>query len=219
MSVLKRISTTLFSRVDQLVGEIENHDALIQAAITEQRKKIAAAKVQLGRIQAQQNRIQQQTSQLQQSEQRWEQRAIKEATQDEAKALMCIQRRQHIKQQISKSQQAEQEYHRAAERMIVDINRSEDELKNMSQKHELMRARQSSAEALNIVNQTSAIRSDELENSFDRWEIKITENEISSEHYDDTDLLEQAYIKEENKDILREELHALINKESDNAND
>ncbi len=29
MSLFKRLSTTLFSRIDQVVGEIENHDAVI----------------------------------------------------------------------------------------------------------------------------------------------------------------------------------------------
>ena len=58
MSIIKRISTSVMATIDELVGEIENHDALIKAAIDEQKKKIATAKVQLGKIRAnEQNQV------------------------------------------------------------------------------------------------------------------------------------------------------------------
>lgn len=45
MSLFKRLSATLVSRIDQVVGEIENHDAVIQVALNDMRKKIAEARV------------------------------------------------------------------------------------------------------------------------------------------------------------------------------
>jgi phage shock protein A len=39
MSIFKRTFTSLYASIDQMVGEIENHDALIDAAIKEQKKK------------------------------------------------------------------------------------------------------------------------------------------------------------------------------------
>ncbi len=218
MSLIKRLSTTLFSRIDQVVGEIENHDALIKAAIAEQRKKIAAAKIQLSRIDSHEKRMRDQAEQLQQDEERWAQRAVKEAQQDEAKALQCMQRRQQARAQMEKSKHAEQEYQQTAEKMKLDIARCEDELKAMSQKHELLRARQSSADALSVVNQAGESSFEELESSFDRWEIKIAQNEMNVESYDNIDVFEQAYVIEVNEASLRVELQELMNKESNDGN-
>ena len=50
MSIFKRLSATVVSSLDRVVGEIENNDAVIQASLTELRKKIAAAKVRLSHV-------------------------------------------------------------------------------------------------------------------------------------------------------------------------
>ena len=47
MSLLKRLSITIFSRIDNAVAEIENHDALIKATLEEQAGKLMRAKGQL----------------------------------------------------------------------------------------------------------------------------------------------------------------------------
>jgi len=51
MSIFKRLSATLISRVDQVVGNIDNHDGGVQAPLTDMRnnmrKKVAEAKVRL----------------------------------------------------------------------------------------------------------------------------------------------------------------------------
>ena len=39
-----------FASIDKMVGEIENHDALIKAAINGQQKKLAAARMQLTKL-------------------------------------------------------------------------------------------------------------------------------------------------------------------------
>ena len=49
MSIFKRLSATLVTSIDRVVGEIENHDAVIQASINDIRKKVAEAKVRLGK--------------------------------------------------------------------------------------------------------------------------------------------------------------------------
>jgi phage shock protein A len=83
----------------------------------------------------------------------------------------------------------------------------------MNQKHALMRARQSGAQAL---NSSSYVR-DELikqaEDSFERWEIAITENELALDCHEMPDSLEYEYAKLESEEALREELAALMAKE------
>ena len=50
MSIIKRLSATLVSNIDRVVGEIENNDAVIQASLTELRRKVATAKVRLAHV-------------------------------------------------------------------------------------------------------------------------------------------------------------------------
>ena len=218
MSFIRRLSTTLFARIDQVVGEIENHEALIQAAIVEQRKKIAAAKVQLSRIQANAGRVAQQIEHLEQEENNWASRALGEAAKDESRALACMQRRQQVREQIGRLQQGKQEYQQAADKMLRDITHCEQVLGSMSQKHEIMRARQSSADALNVINQLGDTPVDELDSNFDRWETRIAQQEILVDSLDSVDQFEQQYRVEENAQVLREQLQQLIAEEQQHGN-
>lgn len=221
MSLIKRISTSLYAKIDRVVGEIENHDALIQATIADQRKKLAAAKVQLTRLQNHQTRVEQQLEKLRGDEGRWGERALKAAAEDESRALACMEHRRRVGEQICQLEQAREQYRQAAEKMGADVARCDDEVKEMSRRHALMRARQSSAEALGSVAQAGTPRLDELAGSFDRWEMKIAQNEIEAEMagelsgdgFGEVDALEQEYLSEERTEALRDELAALMAEE------
>ena len=217
MSIFKRISTTLYSQLDEMVGEIENHDALIKAAITEQKKKLASAKVQLGRIQANETKVGKQIDELKANEQRWAERAVKAAEHDEQQALSCLHRRQQVQTQIKQLKDARQAYQQTASRMSTDIAQCEQELKSMHQKHELMQARQSSVEARNIFSETGGTSLDDLEASFNRWEVKLAQGEINLDNFEPIDQLEATYIEQENEDELRQELEKLMNKQQGEA--
>ena len=62
MSVFKRLSATLFSHVDRAVSEIENHDAIIEAAIRDQQRALAKAKVRLNRLRAEGRKLEKRLS-------------------------------------------------------------------------------------------------------------------------------------------------------------
>lgn len=214
MSIIKRLSTTLFSRIDQVVGEIENHDALIEAAINEQRKKIAAAKVQMARVQSHEKRMGEQIAQLHTERQRWEQRAVSSAKEDEQRALACLQRRQAIDKQIAQMTSARGEYAATAARMAADIDRAEEEIRTLSQKHALLRARQSSSEALQSSSLSAMPPLADLETSFDRWETRIAQAEILRGDAEPVDALEEQFRTVEEESALRAELEQLMAKEN-----
>lgn len=219
MSIFKRTLTTVYSHIDQMVSEIENHDALIKAAINEQRKKLASAKVQLSKVEGRERRIQAQLIQLQKDNERWGQRAVQAAASDEANALACMQRRKANGQQQEKLQAMLQEYRQTAARMGQDIKHCDEELQALSRKHELLRARQSTNEALTVINDMSGARIEELENSFERWETTILQNEILADNANPVDSLrpvdqmEQDFIDQENELELRAELAELLKEE------
>ncbi|MCP3908449.1 MAG: hypothetical protein GY712_10590, partial [Oceanicoccus sp.] len=47
MSTLKRLSATLFTRIDHMVSQVENHDAVIESAVRDVRQTAARARVRL----------------------------------------------------------------------------------------------------------------------------------------------------------------------------
>ena len=218
MSIIKRLSTTLFSRIDQVVGEIENHDALIEATIVEQRKKITSAKVQLARVQGQESRLSQQLEELNTEINRWAERAVQSAKQDEARALQCMQRRKQSADQAVRLEASCQEYANTIAKMQTDIHRADNELNALSQKHALMRARQSSGQALNAGGSGIADLN-ELETAFDRWECRISQDLILNDAAENFDTLEEDYRAEEDAATLRADLAALLANREENDHD
>jgi phage shock protein A len=213
MSVFRRTFTTFFSKVDQVVGEIENHDALIKAAISEQRRKISTAKVELARVKQHEEKVKEQIQQLDQNKILWSQRAIKEAAVDEEKALACMQQREAVEEQGAKLNGVLRQYTKAAEKMKQDLKRGDSELVELTQKYQIMRARQSTADALNNRGNKWGVDLDELDTSFDRWEVKISQGEYSLDNdiIDvEIDNLEQVYIREENEQHLKNQLARLL---------
>ena len=106
MSVFKRLSATFSSRIDHLVGQIENHDAVVEAAIRDARQAVAKSKVRLSRLKADGIRLRRKRAELLQAESQWTQRAKDSATQDENRALECLRRRQDCQQQITELDKA-----------------------------------------------------------------------------------------------------------------
>lgn len=218
MSIIKRTFTTVYSKLDNMVGEIENHEALIRAAIDEQRKKIAKARVQMARLQNHEITSSKQLAKLRFDEKQWGNRAVQEAENNEDLALQCMQRRKAQQEAITKLDEGISEYQLAITTMKTDISRSEEELVSISQKHQLMKAREASAEALSVVSDVGGSRLDNLADSFDRWEIKLGHT-AQSELLEPVDDLEARYLSKESEQQLRVELDLLLKEVSENGNE
>lgn len=218
MSLFKRLSITLFSHLDGVVNEIENHDALIEAAIDEQAKKIAAAKYQLLQLTQKRDSATNKIAQLNDQQHQWQQRAITSATDDKEKALICLQRKRDIQQQIDKTTLSEHEYVKACELLERDLKVGRLELDEFKQKRYLLKAKQSSADVLQRVEKNSRINNSELEKSFARWEANICEKHsyLASlvENDDSMDQLEKDYLRNENRQSLQAELAELMKAQS-----
>jgi phage shock protein A len=213
MSIIKRLSATLVSNIDRVVGEIENNDAVIQATLAELRRKVATAKVRLAQVHRQEANLNRQIQQRREEEQLWGERALEAASTDEAKALECVRRRLQSRRQAEKLEQGQQHYQLTAEKLARGVQEGEERLVEMGQKHTLMRARQSTAEALHAANQAGDESLQQVEDSFDRWEVKILQEEMMGESDDLLDPLDREFTHSENEQALRDELAALQTKE------
>lgn len=212
MSRLKRTLGAIFVRVDQVIGEIENQEAVIAAAIDDHARKITRAKVECSRLSEQATKVAGQVEALGEKHALWESRAIREADKNESRALACIQQAELAAQQIERLAKMEVDYRNAVEKMAREIRKGETQLQELRQKHQLLKARQLTADAMGQFREIDGAHIDDIEASFDRWEVKIghAEYDASPELFDvEAADLEGVFVREENEVRLRARLDEL----------
>lgn len=215
MSLFKRLSATLFSRVDQAVSQIENHDAVIDVSIRDARRAAAQAKVRLTRVRNDGQRLHAKLKTLREAEASWTERARASAENDEDTALECL-RRRRVCQRQSADLEATLERHGELERRLAsDVQDLESRVSDVSQQRNLMRTRQSAAEALCSINAIDSTTAIDIDDTFERWEIQITEAELATGQTDPADALERQFLKAEDREALRAELHAITSEQED----
>jgi len=215
MSIFKRLSSTVTASIDQVVGEIENHDAVIEATIADLKKKIAEANVRHDRVRREANALKKQIEQSTKDASRWRERAMECAKDDEHKAIACVQRARQCEAQAEQLKDSHEQYQQTTDKLSRDIQTAENRAREMKQKHSLMRARQSSTAAIASTQDSKIDVVTELDDTFDRWEMKLRKTEIMHDNVDNNsyDSLEQAFIEQEEADDLRDELNALLNQD------
>jgi len=210
MSIFKRLTATFSSRVDQMVSQIENHDAVVEVAIKESRQATAKAKVRLARVQRDGELLRSKISQLQKDETLWTSRAREVAHKDQERALECMRRRKLCQKQLEQYEQALKKHEALEQKLAQDIHSAERKLTEMSQQRNLMRTRQSAAEALNSISGVDESVALDVAQAFERWEVKVTESELEVGSIDSVDLLEREFMQIEDKQALQAELEELL---------
>ena len=214
MSIIKRLSATLVSGIDKVVGEIENHEAVVYASLDEMRKKLAEAKVRLGQIHREQAGLGRKIAEHQQKQHLWRRRAVECATGgDEVKALECMRRAGDCQRQVDRLEQARIRYREASEKLQRDIDGGEQRLAELKQKYILMRARQSTAAALDAAGDSDDDITRLLDGTFERWEITLCQAETVLADHDDVDEIERVFLDQEQQHALRSELASLLAEE------
>lgn len=213
MKTFKRWTTGIFSRVDWAVSQIENQEALINSALKDSREAVAKAKVQLGRVRQDGVRLQQKLQTEEENISRWRERATQIAKTDEQRALECLKRSKKAIQQRDQFQVRVKEHGQVEQQLAKDVAGMEERLAELTEKRNLMRTRQSRAEALTNIQACSSETGTEVDDIFDRWEMRVTEKELTTESTLSADSFEESFVVEETESELREELQQLLDQE------
>ena len=217
MSLIRRISTSITSSVDRAVSRVENHDAVINAALRDTQQAAARSRVRLERVRKDGHGLRTRKGNLEVAITRWTERAKTVATDNEAKALECLRRKKECEAQL-RSLEISIEKHDELESRIVDqVKKIEARIGEVSQQRNMMRSRQSVAEALCTINDIEGVSYGEIEDTFDRWEINLGEAEIQMGIGSTGDALENAFIAEEEQAELKVELDLLLRSEKENS--
>jgi phage shock protein A len=207
MSVFKRISATLTSSVDRLVGEIENHDAVIAAGIGESRQAYAKAKVRLSRMNQEGDRMRRRLDGLRQETSSWRERAL--SCDDEETALACLSRSKSAAVKAETLERTLANHRDLESRLLSEIEAVRQRIDSLEHKRQLMRSREATAEASTQLGRIDAATDPDIDDAFERWEIKVTEAELSAGTHSDRDPLETQFLKTEERAALEVELAAL----------
>lgn len=210
MNTFRRLSTSVRASFGFLVDQIENHEALVNAAIKEIQEASARARVQFQRVKADGEVIRRKLSELHEAEQKWNERAIKVKDTDEQKAIECVRSLQKTKKQISTLEEQERVHKRLEVQLADDIRHIDEKLANLKRKRNSLATRQSRSEALGTLNQIDSNSLTEIDEILERWEIKVVGSEIGLQNsLSNEDALEEEFRKEEDEKEIKQYLKDL----------
>ena len=210
MNIFARITATLTGKLDEMVSHVENHDAVVAVALKDTCAAAAKAKVRLERVHRDGEAMHKRLQEAMRMERLWENRAKETAAKDEQKALACIARRNQCREQAAQIQTALARHEELEIKIRENVQRMEQRLRDITKQQNLMRSRQSTADALRIICKIEGATDYGIEDTFDRWEMLITETEYSVGQMPDTDALDMSFVKDENTAHLQAELAALL---------
>lgn len=208
MKLIKRLTTSVTATLEDAVGQLENHDAIIEANIKQTRQAVAKTQARLASLRQQQVTFEQQQQHAKSQIDAWEERARSLSGGNETKALQCLSRRNQNEAEARRLNQAIQQQDTLISSVITNLNSLKAKLDEMTQRHNLMRSRQAVADVNRVV--AKAGKTHEVDDTFERWEAIVLETELSARH-DDTfsDPLEAQFVQQENKASLQAQLASL----------
>lgn len=217
MSLIRRISATLTSSVDRAVSRVENHDAIVNAALRDTQQAAARSRVRLERVRKDGRALKTRHQSLRDAHSRWTERARTVAATDEAKALECLRRRKDCEAQIRSLEESIEKHEELESRIAEQVKKIEARISEVSHQRNMMRSRQSVAEAMRTIHNIEGVSYGEVEETFDRWEINLGETEILMGACSSVDRLDSEFQVEEDTEALRAELSLLLKDEKGNS--
>ncbi|MEO1575859.1 MAG: PspA/IM30 family protein [Pseudomonadota bacterium] len=210
MSFFKRINATINASMDRAISKVENHDAIIDAALKDTQRAAARSRVRLERVRKDGASLKARQTSLKTAAERWAERARSIAETDEAKALECLRRRRDCLAQLDALNTSIQQHDELQTRISEQTRRIEERIGEVTHQRNMMRSRQSVADAMQTIHNVQGSAVSDIEDTFDRWEINLGETEIRLGAAATDDPLDAAFLNEETTADLRAELHELL---------
>jgi len=179
MSLVTRLTATFSAGLDRLVGEIENHDAVVEAAIRDNRRAYGRARVRLGRMHEESERLRRRREGLQSKSATWRRRAL--ACTEEASAVECLRRAHVLTAEADALADACARHDALAQQLEREIGAVRQRIEALQQRRTQLRSREASADAANRIRALETGTRLDLDDTFERWEVRVTEAEVESE--------------------------------------
>ena len=210
MNFFRRITATVSGSLEQAATQLENHDAIVEVALRQTRAAAARARVRLTRVKRDGKTLADRVDEHERMITVWEKRARKVADNDQDKALECISRRNRSREQLAAAAAALAD-HEARERELVNaVSRIEEKLSELESQRNLLRTRHSTAQAQRAMHKLEADPCYAVDDVLERWEMRILETEYATPFLTDSDSLDEAFHRDEDKAELAADLDDLL---------
>jgi phage shock protein A len=203
---VKRWTMSVTSWVDGVLAQVENHEATVDAAIVRVRKSVARARVQVRRVDRDHASLEDALATEIEAESAWRQRA--RTTEDEETALECLRRAKAAHRHSTRLRNRITEHERSLKELNDGIGELSGRLRELVERRNVMRTRQSRAEAIHGMAVATSPLGD-LNDLFERWETRVAEVEIAGECGEIADAFESEFERADETAALREELRQM----------
>lgn len=208
MNSMKRLTLSIRARLDQVLSEVENHEALAQSAMKELHESIAGARVGLNRVERDEARLNKQKDDAASSAIRWRERAKAETDQD--RAIECLRRARQADEIVTSITQRLSDQKNIRERLTGEVRQLEVRYSDLQSRYHLMRTREARARAFETLQNDVAGIGGEVDRVFERWEGRVTRSEYEGGViFDNEQDLEARYLETEERQELLVELQTL----------
>lgn len=212
MAHFKRWTSGLVTRVDSIVVQIENQEALVESAIVDLSQRVARARTQLTRVHKDGEALRRRLSETERESTLWRDRARTEP--DQKRALECLRRAKRAAQSHAELVRRSTDHEQAEQRLRRDVATIEQRLEAVREQRNTMRTRQTRAEALALLRNVQGDAGYEVDQVLERWDARILETEIVAGcAEDDYDPFALRFEREEEDAELLAELEALRKEE------
>ena len=206
MTLWKRWTSGFTARLDDLVSQVENHEALAQSALGEMRGKTARAKARLERVRRDGRELRDRLQKESTAVDAWRERA--RTTSDEPRALECLRRSHRAQASVETLAKRLAEHERVEGQLGKELRALEERVSEVTLTYHVMRTRQTRSEALACLQQASA--GTDVESVLERWEGRLAEHELLGVAGEsEGDAFEADFTNAEEKAELSAELAAL----------
>jgi phage shock protein A len=211
MGTFRRIQTYITSSWDGIISRLENHEAQLNASISDIQRSYALSKTTFKRVEADGERLKRSLAEKQALTQQWQDRAIQIARTDRDKALECLRRKKHLEIEIADLNTQISDHESSMKNLRSDIQRVKDHLDELIRSRNLLRTRELRALALNTMSQCPL---DQSASIIERWDARITFDEVVSLDVNrEVDSLDLKFSLAEECNNLNAELELLLGKE------
>ncbi|MBX2823356.1 MAG: PspA/IM30 family protein [Gammaproteobacteria bacterium] len=218
MSLFTRLSATLVAGVDRTVSRIENHDAIVEASLREGRRAQAQARIRLRQVQRDGEKLKEREQTLETQIELWNERARATHDDDRARALECIRRRKLASTELDRVRELLKQHRKLDTDVRASLDHMGQRLQEMTQQRNQLRTRESAAQAQKVLTRIESSRDGTVDDTFERWEVSISENEIVNE-FDpvgsDLDDFDAEFVAAEDRVELELELDQLLTESPD----
>ncbi len=206
MNRVKRWTMSVTSWVDGVLAQVENHEATVNSAIARVRRSTAQARVQIRRVERDTQALRDSLASEEEAVVAWRRRA--QTALDDERALECLRRRKAAERRVVALRRRLAEQERTHKELAQGIKILHGRLSELTERKNVMRARESHAEAAHGMTSAAGPIGD-LEDVFDRWESRLGEIEIATDYVEPVDAFEAEIDEEEENRALQIELEEL----------